>query len=598
MGMQQHMAETDKSLTNIFTQVSAPWLNTGAGVATRRDWGTGLRPSGAGILHQLIAVSTILSIATFWQPDLRAQDDRTAEVTADSAETNSTEANSVEANYTEEELKQIQLADRFLGILEKNPRRGTAMDRVYGHHIEFGTLDKFIAGLRQRAMESPDDGAVWMVLGLFESQRGRDADAAQAFAKAEELRADDALAPYYAAQSLLRIGENESGVAAMERAIERQPPRADLLEIFQQLGRVHQRAQRTEQAMAVWKRLEELFPGDARVLEQIAVTLTDEGAFDEALPRYEKLAETERDDYRKTMYRVTAAELKIKLQQRAVGIANLESILAELNPEGWLFRDVRRRIEDVFLRSNDQDSLVQYYEGWIAKHPEDVEAMARLARFLSGAARVPEATQWMEKALKLAPSRSDLRKAFIDQLVEQQRFTEAAEQYRQLCDAEPNNIDFLRDWGKLVLRDRSLDMQQRLDEAARIWNLILADRPSDAVVTAQVADLCRNAQMKERAFELYRQAVELAPTEPQYREYLGEFYFIEKQTDQALETWAGIAAPPNRNAENLARAAEVYNSFGFSSQAVESIAAAVELQPKELQLLLRASDYHSRAEKV
>lgn len=499
--------------------------------------------------------------------------------------------------YSEEELRQIQLAERFLSILAKNPRRGTAMDRVYGHHIEFGTLDDFVEDLTRKTAATPDDSAQWMLLGLFESQRGEDADAAQAFTKAEELRPEDAMAPYYLSQSLLRIGENQQAVEAMERAIACNPPRTDLLEIFQQLGRVHQRAQRTEEALAVWQRLESLFPNDPRVLEQIAITLAEEGQPKLALTRYEKLAESERDDYRKTMYQVAAAELKIKTQQRSEGIAEFESILNELNPEGWLYRDVRRRIEDVFLRSSDQDSLVQYYEGWIEKHPEDVEAMARLARFLSGSARVPEATEWMEKALKLAPSRSDLRKAFIDQLVEQQRYDEAAKQYKALCEAEPGNVDFLRDWGKLVLRDRSQDLEKRQTESLRIWNLILRDRPDDALLTAQVADLCRNAELKERSFELYKKAIELAPGEPQYREYLGEYYHIEKQPELALETWAGIAAEPYRNAENLARVAEVYNSFGYFKQAVDSVAAAVDLEPKDFGLQIRAAEYHNRAEK-
>lgn len=504
---------------------------------------------------------------------------------------------SVVSEYTEDELRQIQLAERFLSILEKNPRRGTAMDRVYGHHIEFGTLEKFVEELKENTSQSPDDGAQWMLLGLFESQRGEDAAAAQAFTKAEALRPEDALAPYYLSQALLRIGENQRAVDAMERAIACKPPRVDLLEIFQQLGRVHQRAQRTEEALDVWKRLEELFPNDSRVLEQIAVTLVDEGQAELALPRYEQLADAERDDYRKTTYRIAAAELKIETQSRDSGLQDFESILSDLNPDGWLFRDVRRRIEDVFLKSGDQDSLVKYYESWISKHPDDVEAMARLARFLSGAARVPEATEWMEKALKLAPSRSDLRKAFIDQLVEQQKYQEAAEQYEALCEAEPNNVDFLRDWGKIVLRDRSVDIEKRRDEALRIWNLILQDRPSDALLTAQVADLCRNAELKEQAFELYKKAITLAPGEPQYREYLGEYYHIEKEPELALETWTGIAAEPYRNAENLARVAEVYNSFGYSDQAVQSIAAAVELEPKEFALQIRAAEYHNRANK-
>src|SRR4029078_6772556 len=128
--------------------------------------------------------------------------------------------------------------------------------------------------------------------------------------------------------------------------------------------------------------------------------------------------------------------------------------LANLNPESWLHRDVRRRIEDVFLRSGDQDGLVQYYERLLAAHADDVEGMARLARFLASAARIPEATTWMEKALKLAPKRTELRKAFIDQLVDDQRYAEAVKQYALLLESDSGNVDFLRDWGKLVVKDK------------------------------------------------------------------------------------------------------------------------------------------------
>ncbi len=385
---------------------------------------------------------------------------------------------SAEDELSEEEIRQIKTAERFLSILEKNPRRGTALDRVYGHHVEFGSLDTFLQSLRERTEQSADDGAAWMLLGLFESQRGDDGAAADAFLKAEQLRPQDALASYYLGQSQLRIGQSEEAVASFERGIERKPPRADLLEIYQQLGRVHQRAQRTDEALKVWQRLEDLFPDDPRVLEQIAVTLAEEGQPALALSRYEKLAELVRDDYRRVMFQVTAAELQIKAGQRESGIAGLEAVLADLNPESWLYRDVRRRIDDVFLRSGDQDNLVKYYQRWLEAHPDDIEGMSRLARFLASSSRVPEATQWMEKALKLAPSRTDLRKAFIDQLVNDQRFPEAIKQYEQLIEVAPGNVDFLRDWGKLVLRDKEQPEDQRRAEAVRIWSQIVETRPT------------------------------------------------------------------------------------------------------------------------
>ena len=99
---------------------------------------------------------------------------------------------------------------------------------------------------------------------------------------------------YYLGQSLVLVGQPDAAAEAFERAITRKPNRNDLLDIFQALGRVYQRAQRTEKALDVWNRLEKLFPDDARVQEQIATTLVEEGQFDQALPRLEKLADADR----------------------------------------------------------------------------------------------------------------------------------------------------------------------------------------------------------------------------------------------------------------------------------------------------------------
>ncbi|MEQ1824309.1 MAG: DUF1583 domain-containing protein [Pirellula sp.] len=499
---------------------------------------------------------------------------------------------------SEEEAKQVQATDRFLKVLEKSPRRGTALDRVYGHHVEFGSLDGFIAKLQDRTTKDPKDSDAWMLLGLFESQRGADAAAVEAFSQASTLRPNDPMAPYYLGQSLLRIGQSAEAVTALERALERKPARNDLLEIFQQLGRVHQRAQRTDDALKVWQRLETLFPDDPRVLEQIAVTLAEEGGHALALPRYERLAKLVKDDYRRVLFRVEAAGLKVKTNQRDVGINDMESVLQDLNPDSWLYRDVRRRIENVFLKSGDQDNLVKYYEKWLSTRPEDIEAMARLAKFLASSARVPEATVWMEKALKLAPSRADLRKAFIDQLVDDQRIPEAIKQYEQLVASAPSNPDFLRDWGKLVLKDKSQDADVRKKEAVRVWSQIVAIRPNDASNLAQVADLYRQSNLTEEATGLYQKAVEVAPNEPQYREYLGEYLHIQKRSDEAALVWKSIAEGTRRTAENITRLAEVYNSFGFNQQSASEIAEACKMSPKDFSLQLRSADYHMRADKT
>src|SRR5207247_4309256 len=111
---------------------------------------------------------------------------------------------------------------------------------------------------------------------------------------------------------------------------------------------------------------------------------------------------------------------------------DLEKLLATLNPDNWLYRDVRRKIEEVFLRNDDQAGLAKYYEGWLQKNPADVEAMTRLARTLATQGRMPESRSWLDKAVQRAPTRRDLRQAMIDQLVYEQKYADAIAQYEAM----------------------------------------------------------------------------------------------------------------------------------------------------------------------
>jgi tetratricopeptide (TPR) repeat protein len=502
------------------------------------------------------------------------------------------------ADATEAEDRRERVAmERFLSLLEKNPRRGTALDKVYGYHVERGTLDAFVKTFEQRAAKAPDDGTGWLLLGLFESQRGRDAAAVNALRKAESTRPDDPMPSYYLGQALVLVGQPEEAAAAFERALERKPKRNDLLEIFQALGRVYQRAQRPQEAMAVWGRLETLFPDDPRVREQIASSLAEEGQADQALPRYEALARSVKDPFRQAQLAMTAADLKVRLGKTEPALREFEALLSKLRPESWLYREVRRKIDEVFLRNDDQAGLASYYEGWVKKNPEDVEALVRLGRSLAAQGRIAEARTWYEKAVKLAPTRRELRLALIGQLVQDQKFADAAGQYEAMDKAEPNNPDTLRDWGGMLLRDKAKPEAERKAAAAAVWRRLLDARPKDPVTAAQVADLFRQADMSDDAIALYRKAIDLAPADAQYREYLGEYLHTQKRSDEALAVWSKIAEGANRDAKNLTRLAEVLAGFGYLKQAVPPLTEAVALDPKEFNLRLKLADLLHRGER-
>ncbi len=484
-----------------------------------------------------------------------------------------------------------QTMERFLELLEKNPRRGIALERVYGYHIERGSLETFLKNYHDRTARDANDGTAWLLLGLFEAQRGRDAAAVAALKKAESTRPNDPLAPYYLGQALVLVGQPDAAAAAFERAIERKPTRTDLLPIFQALGRVHQRAYHTAQALEVWNRLEALFPDDVRVQEQIAATLAEENEPAKALPRYESLAKKTTDPYRKVQFRIEAAELKVRLSRTKDALRDFESLLGQLNPDSWLYRDVRRRIEEAFLRNDDQAGLAAYYEGWVKQSPEDVEAMSRLARSLAGLGRNQEARSWFDKAVKLAPTRKALRQALIDQLVHDKKIGEAAAQYEALAKADPNNPDIIRDWGRLLLRDTALSDAERKTTAGAVWRKLIEARPNDAPTVVLTAELFRQADMPNEAEALYRKAIALAPDSIQYYEYLGEFYHRQQRPKDALETWSKIADGKNRNAKNLGRLAEVLAGFGYVKEALVPSMEACRMAPDDFNLQFKNAEW-------
>jgi tetratricopeptide (TPR) repeat protein len=504
----------------------------------------------------------------------------------------------VSQELSDDEAQAKQIAERFATVLEKNPRRGTAFDKVYGYHVEMGTLDDFVRKYLPQGLETRATTATpFLIAGLVESRRGKDTEAVRLFQKAESLDPNSVMASYYLGQALVDTGQTTEAAEAFERAIERQPAPADVLDVFQSLGRLYQRTQNSAKALAVWQRLEKLFPNDLKVQEQIATALLEENDLVAALPRFESLAKATRDKSRQTLLLLEVADLKVRLKKDEEGLLDFERLLGQLNPHDWLFRETRRRLEAVYLRSNDQTGLIKHYELWIGTHPEDLDAVARLSRLLAGQGRMQDSRRWLKQGLKLAPSHLDLRNELIGQLIADRQFDEAAEQFQELNKHDSNNPDTLREWGRVLLRSPSGTREENERNAVAVWKRLIEVRPNDAHMASQVADLCRRADISEPAIEYYRKAIELAPDSGQYREYLGEYLHSLKRKEEAIDTWRGIAADPRKSAENLARLAEVLARFGELNEAITINAEACRMDARDLNLQLKQADLQTRAER-
>ena len=451
---------------------------------------------------------------------------------------------------------------------------------------------------RDRVAKNPKDGTGWLILGLLEVQRGQDAAAVAALRQAETDRPEDPLPPYYLGQALVLVGQPEQAAAAFERALERKPARNDLLEIFQALGRVYQRTQKTDQALPVWNRLEALFPDDPRVQEQIASALAEEDQPAQALPRFEALAKKATDPFRQVQLAMQAADLKVRLGRSDEALHDFEAMLGKLRPDSWLHREVRRKIEEVFLRNDDQAGLVAYYEHWTKKEPEDVEALVRLGRTLAGMGRAAEAQAWYEKAIKLAPSRRDLRLALIAQLARTRSSPRPPRSTRPSTRPSPTTPTRCATGARWSCATRPSPQAERKAAAAAIWRKLLEAKPNDPVTTAQVADLFRQAEMVDDALALYRKAIELAPGNPQYHEYLGEYLHNLKRPDEAMAAWAKIAEGPTGTPRTWPGWPRCWPASATSRRRSRPLTEAVELEKDDFDLRLKLAELSAPARAV
>ncbi len=499
----------------------------------------------------------------------------------------------------DDEAADIQTYQQFLKVLLGNPRFGTAYDRVYEFHSNRGTLQVFHDALADAAglpdlkaadgnntdgkipefAAPPDPGKAAILAGMLDLQHVQSAAAVAALERAVKLRAEDAVAYWYLGKALVMNRQLDAAPAAFEKAIACRPAKTDLLEIYKELARTLQRSQQDAEALAAWQQLENLFPGDLRVKEQIATALAEDGRWQDALTRYDAMAKESRNPDQRVQANLSASDLMIQLGRPQDAINLLETQLGTLDADSWMYKEIRRRIEATFRGRDDLPGLAVYYENWIKQHSDDVDAMARLGRTLSLLNQTADAATWYRKAMELAPSNVTLRESLIEQLVRDNRLADAIVQYEQMAKFDAGNLDHIEAWGQLYLSNTDLPLEQRRENAATVWDRLLTNRADDSVTIARLAALLRRAELRDRAITLYRSAIEKSPNDPQFREYLGEYLHQLQRTDEAVAEWNQIAADDRRSKANLIRLAEVLNRFGQIDPALAAMRDACELNP-------------------
>jgi len=504
---------------------------------------------------------------------------------------------------SDEERRELQVIERFWTLLERTPRRGTSLDRVYGYYVDTGRLEELVARCKELTEKSPDNAKAWLLSGLVLSRRNDDAATAAALEKAMTLDETDLLAPFYLGETYIAQGRLRDAAETLEVALKRAQAslqkntgdRAvlgrDTLAILQTLGRVYERFDDRENSTRVWDELEKLFPGDRDILVRIAETLEEEGKFDEALKRYHRLAEMAKtDNFARVQYALAAADIMVRLGNKQEAIDSFETLLEDMSADNWLSRSIRDRVERIFVRQADYAGLAGYYQKRLQKYPNDVDTVRRYAVALLRLSRTEEAKQLLADALERAPSNVPLRLALIDLLVADRDFDAVDRHYAIIDEIEPNNIDHISQRGLAILENTKLREQARKAAAIRIWSTLITARPDDPSILIVVADLANTAKIDEEAEKLFARAIELRPNDPSYKEYLGYFYHHRERKEEAIATLRQMTEGTRHTAANLAQLGSIFKSLGYAEESMSALKEAVTLDPDNIELRMQYAD--------
>ncbi|MFN3189501.1 MAG: tetratricopeptide repeat protein [Aureliella sp.] len=491
---------------------------------------------------------------------------------------------SIASDETAAERKERLLTERFQQVLMKRPRRGTALDKVYGYHVATGNIENFLKKLKTSATEDANSAA-WTILGLIHSARGNDLLAVEAFQQSVALSDSDAMAWYYLGQSQLQVGALKDATASLQRSIAQRPSRVDSLPIFETLGRVFLRNGKRNEAIEIWAEMERQFPDDSQVQELIARTLSEEGQYEEALSRYKKLKDSGKDPYRRIENALRYTDVLLSLDRRPDALQELEALVGRVNPSSWLRRELRNRIESVLLADPNPSALTDYYRDWLASRPEDVEARNRLASVLINQQRYPEARQQLKQLIAQNPTDPSPRLTLVELYEREDAPTAAAEQVEALLELDATNPDWILLLGELKWLASGRDVAARpLVEAT--WQRLIDSYPDEANYAAIVAEKLISIGSTDQAEALFERAIRLAPEDLRYRRQLGNLLLKAERRSDAISVWKQIAAPPRDSAENMLFAAEILRTNEIQAESTELLRAASE---KELSVGQRIS---------
>jgi len=222
-----------------------------------------------------------------------------------------------------------------------------------------------------------------------------------------------------------------------------------------------------------------------------------------------------------------------------------------------LFEEARQHLEN-----GCPDQALPLLRDILSSHPNQPDALNFASVAFGQLGMLDQAEQFSRQAIALRPNDAGFQLNLANRLKEKERTDEALEAYERAIAIDPNHVTAL----KSLLR--FLVAEERWPEARGVVDRMVPHVQHDAELLVECAEVCIGADDKERALEIYKEALQIEPNQCAWLRQLARLAMIQNDVDLAKST-AERAIEEEEHAEMRSMLASLMHRAGdFDAMAV------------------------------
>jgi tetratricopeptide (TPR) repeat protein len=434
------------------------------------------------------------------------------------------------------------------------------------------------------------------------------------------------------AQKYLARGQVDKAISEWEKLIKESPDgntyniigdlylkkgdRTEAIDLFHKAADFFRREGFSLKALALYKKILNVNPGDARSLFALGELNESKGLATDAIKFYLAAADTLSKEGNKQKL----LEIYEKILALSPSNIPLRNKVAETYLKESLISEAAKQylhIARLYGEKGEAEKAIDFYRKALNAQPIDREAILELNSLYEKTGNLSQAVEQMKEAANLFPEDSDILLRFAELGIAGGMFAEARERLVQITESEPGNIKARRLLGdmyvkegnrekawseyRLVLDEILLEENyedaisllesfkdiDRVETGKRLVSLYLqlGDSPHVVQELTALGDLFIGQGKKKEALNCYREAFKTAPEDDSAKAKVLE---LEKEVGKEH-----ITVGEEKTAEEAIIDADIYIRYGLYENARDALEGFIAKEPENMDLRLRLKDVYS-----